>query len=866
MGKITSPAVEIIPLNENKRNSLINMPYMSDPSIVPRVKQYLESNTSNKTYVDINQMADDLQKEYREYSRRKKSAFRASVKKAYFIVLQSYGLDDKDSSDEALVRDDSDQESETEDKFGNNSMNNTLIDLYQGRKMRPNPEIIKNELIDISSEDSDEEATCNNTKRNNGIVDTVTSQRSVTNNDSSSEGRSRKRKLEAIVLPVKSASKRKKNGQETFQEQKVTFKDIGGMKDVLKKVRKLSLHIRRPDLYQKFRVSPPRGILLHGPPGCGKTLLANAIAGELGVQLITVTATELVAGISGESEQRIRELFERACNAAPCILFIDEIDVITPNRQNAQKQMDSRIVAQFGSCLDGLRLSKNGDQVLVIGAANRPDAIDPTLRRVRRFDREIGLGIPDVKDREDIFRVLSADLPLSPDFDYQQIAQLTPGYVGADLLLLIQEAGMVAIERSECIDTIKEQEKIDHAKKALEEEQKTKKEIIVANEEAKDKQPESMSSAPIIVLDDNEKPPKETSATNMDTFKSKSTPQQFQSSFNDKVAMSTQQSQDCYITMEDFTLALKEVQPSAKREGFVTVPDVTWNDVGSLKNLRELLQRFILGPVRHLEEFKAFGLRAPAGVLLCGPPGCGKTLLAKAIANEAAINFISVKGPELLNMYVGESERAVRHCFEKARNSAPCVIFFDELDSLCPKRSDSREGGATMRVVNQMLTEMDGLETRKGVFLLAATNRPDIIDPAILRPGRLDKTLYVGLPSKEDRADILRAITKNGTRPRLDDDVDLHSLGTSEQLKGYTGADLATLVDEASGLAYTEYMLNPNKPFVVTNRHFRKAVAEIRPSVSEKDQKYYEKLRRIYAAVPKTPEEEEKECAETVIG
>ncbi|RZB40952.1 AAA domain containing protein, partial [Asbolus verrucosus] len=330
---------------------------------------------------------------------------------------------------------------------------------------------------------------------------------------------------------------------------------------------------------------------------------------------------------------------------------------------------------------------------------------------------------------------------------------------------------------------------------------------------------------------------------------------------HDRSPLSSEELSSLCITMDDFRKALKCVQPSAKREGFASVPDVSWDDVGSLTAIREELQMAILAPIRHIEQFKELGLNTPTGVLLCGPPGCGKTLIAKAMANEAGINFISVKGPELLNMYVGESERAVRVCFERARNSAPCVIFFDELDAICPKRSDSREGGATMRVVNQMLTEMDGVQERQGVYLLAASNRPDIIDPAVLRPGRFDKILFVGLPTASARVEILTAITKNGTRPRLAPDVDLEAIGTSEQCQGYTGADLAALVKEAGIVALKEFMLcgDTQKPLVVNMEHFKRAIAKIRPSVPEKDQKHYEKLRKMYTAVPEQNEVEEME-------
>ncbi len=313
----------------------------------------------------------------------------------------------------------------------------------------------------------------------------------------------------------------------------------------------------------------------------------------------------------------------------------------------------------------------------------------------------------------------------------------------------------------------------------------------------------------------------------------------------DQPPLTEDQLSNLSITMHDFEAALKVVQPSAKREGFATVPNVTWDDIGALKNVREELQIAILAPVRYPEQFKALGLSNPPGVLLAGPPGCGKTLLAKAIANESGINFISVKGPELLNMYVGESERAVRQVFQRARNSAPCVIFFDELDALCPKRSQSGEGGASVRVVNQLLTEMDGLEARKQVYIMGATNRPDIVDPAILRPGRLDKLLYVGLPSEEDRIDILKTITKHGTKPCLSEDVIIEDIAKDSKCHGFTGADLSALVREASVLALKEHMTLGYKgsSVIVSFKHFEAAFLKVRPSVSAKDQEVYARIK-----------------------
>ncbi|NWZ69167.1 NVL protein, partial [Acrocephalus arundinaceus] len=542
----------------------------------------------------------------------------------------------------------------------------------------------------------------------------------------------------------------------------VKFEDVGGNDETLKEICKMLLHIRHPEVYTHLGVVPPRGFLLHGPPGCGKTLLAQAIAGELELPMLKVAATEIVSGVSGESEQKLRELFEQAVCSAPCILFIDEIDAITPKREVASKDMERRIVAQFLTCMDDLNNVAATTQVLVIGATNRPDSLDPALRRAGRFDREICLGIPDEGAREKILQTLCRKLKLQESFEFHHLARLTPGYVGADLMALCREAAMGTVNR-----------------------------VLITSEEHHTRSGGKTEGSPGIgtdILDELQRL--------LDLLK-------------EQAPLPEEQLQKLRIEMNDFIVALSSVQPSAKREGFVTIPDVTWADIGALEDVREELTMAILAPVRNPEQFKALGLTTPTGVLLAGPPGCGKTLLAKAVANESGLNFISVKGPELLNMYVGESERAVRQVFQRARNSAPCVIFFDEIDALCPRRSD-RESGASVRVVNQLLTEMDGLENRQQVFIMAATNRPDIIDPAILRPGRLDKTLYVGLPPPEDRFAILKTITKDGTRPPLDSDVNLEEIAYSQQCDCFTGADLSALVREASICALRQEMALQN--------------------------------------------------------
>uniref|UniRef100_A0A8C5CHF5 AAA+ ATPase domain-containing protein n=1 Tax=Gadus morhua TaxID=8049 RepID=A0A8C5CHF5_GADMO len=564
--------------------------------------------------------------------------------------------------------------------------------------------------------------------------------------------------IELIYFPVPNRSKLPE-----LQYPTLKFEDVGGNENTLTEVCKLLIHMRHPEVYQQLGVVPPRGFLLHGPPGCGKTLLAQAVAG-MELPMLKVSAPELVSGVSGESEQKLRELFEQAVTSAPCILFIDEIDAITPKREVASKDMERRIVAQLLTCMDDLNSLEVTVQVLVIGATNRPDSLDPALRRAGRFDREICLGIPDEAARLRILKTLCRKLKLPEDFDYKLLARLTPGYVGADLMALCREAAMSAVNRV----------------------------LLDLHDQATRDATTDPEPGPGPALGP-EPGPSQTELWRLQQLLRSAEP------------LSPDQLAGLSILLSDFQVSLASVQPSSKREGFATVPDVTWEDVGALLDIREELTMAILAPVRSPEQFRALGLSAPAGVLLAGPPGCGKTLLAKAVANESGLNFISVKGPELLNMYVGESERAVRQVFQRGCNSAPCVIFFDEIDALCPRRS-GHESGASVRVVNQLLTEMDGLETRKQVFIMAATNRPDIIDPAVLRPGRLDKTLYVGLPPPADRHAILLTITKGGTRPTLEKDVNLEEIAHDIRCDCFTGADLSALVREASVNALRAYL------------------------------------------------------------
>ncbi|MCI4394939.1 hypothetical protein PGIGA_G00174680 [Pangasianodon gigas] len=863
-----------------------------DQRLRQRVEQYLKS--TNSQYVDVAEMATDLQQQYRlDYGRRNKTAFRIQVEKVHRVICNESGLsalEDKhlakrarrskedDGEDSSVLSDSTDSEADFSENENTNHMNNSLMSLYckgnpeNGARSKeqgtsspnaasqkgssaegssssctPHPSTTtvsaggwfidktgrkdqENILIDLCDEEAASPAVNKDTDLS------VLEPERKPKKSKKKEKRKTQREGESRDVDADIAesvmSKKARTKPPELQHSTVKFEDVGGNEETLTELCKLLIHMRHPEVYQQLGVVPPRGFLLHGPPGCGKTLLAQAVAGEMELPILKVSAPELVSGISGESEQKLRELFEQAVSSAPCILFIDEIDAITPKREVASKDMERRIVAQLLTCMDDLNSLSIPAQVLVIGATNRPDSLDPALRRAGRFDREICLGIPDEGARLKILNTLCRKLKLPADFDFAQLARLTPGYVGADLMALCREAAMTAVNR-----VLLQQ---------LETGTMCQNITDVQNDVSAKPQDMSMSSD---VAEESGQASDDLSAQQGEL-------EQLLSLLRNSKSLSEEQLADLCIVMDDFRASLARVQPSAKREGFATVPDVTWDDIGALQDIREELTMAILAPVRSPEEFKALGLSAPAGVLLAGPPGCGKTLLAKAVANESGLNFISVKGPELLNMYVGESERAVRQVFQRGRNSAPCVIFFDEIDALCPRRS-GHESGASVRVVNQLLTEMDGLETRRQVFIMAATNRPDIIDPAVLRPGRLDKTLYVGLPPPEDRHAILLTITKGGTKPRLDLDVNLEEIAHDERCDCFTGADLSALVREASvnalrahlysqtALAHTGHTFSSSsvKDIRVSRQNFEDAFKKVRPSVSKKDQLMYEKLR-----------------------
>lgn len=984
--------------------------YIGDPRLVPRVRQYLAAQKSKN--VNVSSMAEDLQKQYGEYGRKKKNAFYKSVEKAYEMIRRKDSdnlsrLEQKhlgkrrttssseSDSDSDVIADDSEASfSDDNPDYINyqesNAMNNMMSSIYRNisgpsTSAMPSSSFGHGDLIldpdyrmsqsggsdacitiDDSSESDSEVASTSQKSSTTFFVDRVGERPQLTwfkdsgVGDTSPQGEildvsdclpppsllkvqsteklKKRKKSEKLDEKTENEEKRKENddadsGRKTpkttkgkkssadvdkkekksksgieVQTSGVTFADVGGNDNVLMDICKLLVHMRHPEVYRQLGITPPRGILLHGPPGCGKTLLAHAIAGELSLPFLKIAATEIVSGVSGESEEKIRDLFEQAVVAAPCVLFIDEIDSITPKRETASKDMERRIVAQLLSCMDDLN-KKEDAHVLVIGSTNRPDSLDPALRRAGRFDKEICLGIPDEKARARILRVLCRNLTLSSEFDYESIAKNTPGYVGADLTALTREAAMLAVNRvfkdlqsqpgfisnvNGCssgesssiktvqngqatesnlsnLKTVNTRESTHQCETRITENTKKLDSKDSSHAEKDQKQSESSSGVnstqELMVTAPNDKGDNSDSANNC----SEVVPcENVSGSQNQDIAsgqktnsdknvqleyllhllknqppLSGDQLQGMSISMQDFQEAIKHVQPSAKREGFATIPDVTWEDIGALKEVREDLQLAILAPVRYADQFQSLGINRAQGILLSGPPGCGKTMLAKAVANESGINFISVKGPELLNMYVGESERAVRQVFQRARNSAPCVIFFDELDALCPKRSDGGEGGSSVRVVNQLLTEMDGLEERKQVFIMGATNRPDIIDPAILRPGRLDKVLFVGLPTPSDREEILKTITKNGTRPGLADDVDLKEIANHPKCDCYTGADLAALVREASICALRTVMKSFHKggpPVIVNKSHFDEAFVRVKPSVQAKEREKYAKM------------------------
>lgn len=568
----------------------------------------------------------------------------------------------------------------------------------------------------------------------------------------------------------------------------ISLENLGGVDNVIEELELVALPMLYPEIFIRTGIQPPRGVLLHGPPGCGKTMIANAFAAEIGVSYIPLSAPSLVAGMSGESEKKIRDIFDEAKRMAPCLVFIDEIDVIMGKRESAQREMEKRIVAQMLTCMDDMALEKtDGKPVIIMAATNRPDSLDPALRRAGRFNKEINLGVPNEQAREKILRALTQRLELAKDFDYRNLAKLTPGFVGADLNDVVSVAGTEAMKRMMAVIKERSETAMDIDSITIE---------------------ETGTSGALLRL------------RSLVANAGKSSPDG-----------------DFSISYADFLTAVPKVQPSAKREGFATIPDTTWAHIGALHEVREQLEMAIVEPIKRPEAFARVGITAPTGVLLWGPPGCGKTLLAKAVANESKANFISIKGPELLNKYVGESERAVRQVFERARSSVPCILFFDELDALVPKREDSLSE-ASSKVVNTLLTEMDGLSNRAGIYVVAATNRPDMIDPAMLRPGRLGTSVFVDLPTADERVEILRALYKNALpEASVEEVAALEGVARDERCAEFSGADLENLRQAAGRAALKRDMAGPQ----IQVEDWEAALGKVKASV--KDAKKYRRLK-----------------------
>lgn len=533
----------------------------------------------------------------------------------------------------------------------------------------------------------------------------------------------------------------------------ISYEDVGGLQSVLQKIREMvELPLKHPILFETLGIEPPKGVLIHGPPGVGKTLIARAVANETQATFITINGPEVMSKYYGESEKRLRTIFKQAEEQAPTIIFLDEIDALAPSRESATGEVERRVVAQLLALMDGM--SGRG-QVIVIGATNRVNSVEPALRRPGRFDREIEIGVPNIEGRFNILQIHTRGMPLADDVNIHTYASMTHGMVGADLAALTREAAMRTLRRF----------------------------------------------LPEIDLDVDVIP--------------------------------TEILEQMEVTNDDFLDASKEVQPSALREVFVTIPNVTYDQIGGLEEIINELQEVVEWPIKFPEAFERIGITPPGGVLLYGPPGTGKTMLAKAVANESEANFISIKGPELLSKWVGESEKGIREIFRKARLAAPTVIFFDEIDSIAPKRGMHSDSSVTERMISQLLTEIDGLEALNNVVVLASTNRPDILDPALLRPGRFDRLVYVKPPNIDGRREILDIYTD---KMPLDDTVNLEEI--TRDLDGFVGADIEALCREAALNALREDI---DIEFV-SHYHFENAKGKVHATMTPQAQEYYEKI------------------------
>jgi transitional endoplasmic reticulum ATPase len=551
--------------------------------------------------------------------------------------------------------------------------------------------------------------------------------------------------------------------REEISVPRIIYEDIGGLDEAVRKVREMiELPLRYPELFERLGVEAPKGVLLHGPPGTGKTLLAKAVASETKANFLSIGGPEIMSKFYGESEERLRKIFTVAEKNAPSIIFIDEIDSIAPKRDEVSGEVERRVVAQLLSLLDGLTVR---GKVVIIGATNRPNALDPALRRPGRFDREINIGIPDRNGRLEILQIHTRGMPLEEEVDLENFANLTHGYVGADLAALCKEAAMNALRR------------------------------ILPDIDLE------MESIPVEILN------------------------------------------KIIVTPEDFLNAFRELEPSALREVLIECPNIHWDQIGGLEEPKQQIIESVEWPLKYPDLFKHHEAKPPLGILLYGPPGTGKTMLAKAVATETQANFISIKGPEIYSRWLGESEKAVREIFRKAKQASPCIIFFDEIDSIAPIRGSSGSSQSVERVVSQLLTEMDGLEKLHNIVVIAATNRPDIIDPALLRPGRFDRLIYIGTPGEETRREIFKIHTN---KERLSGEVDLNAL--AQRTENYTGADIAAVCNEARMLAIRELIKSmPSDKKLTKNDletskikpdHFDGALNSVKPTSKELLNKY----------------------------
>ncbi len=557
--------------------------------------------------------------------------------------------------------------------------------------------------------------------------------------------------------------------EETFAD--VTYEDIGGLDEEIKKIREMvELPLKHPEIFERLGIEPPKGVLLTGSPGTGKTLLAKAVANESNSHFISINGPEIVSKFYGQSEENLRKKFEEAAKNSPSIIFIDEIDAIAPKREESRGEVERRIVAQLLSLMDGLEPRR---KVIVIGATNIPNSLDPALRRPGRFDRELEIGVPNKEGRLEVLKIHTRNMPLADDVKLKELAEITHGFVGADLSSLAKEAAMIVLRRL----------------------------------------------APSIKLEEDTSLPKE---------------------LLEKLR----------ITRKDFLEALKVVRPSALREVLVEIPNIKWSDIGGLDQVRQEIVEAVEWPLKDPKMFSRLGVTPPKGILLYGPPGTGKTLLAKAVANEAGANFISVKGPELISKWVGESEKAVREVFKKARQTAPTIIFFDEIDSLAPRRGMSSDQHVSERVINQLLTELDGLEALEDVVVIAATNRPDILDTALLRPGRFDRIILTPAPDKKARLEIFKIHTKSMP---LAKDIKLEQL--AEKTKGCVGSDIEAICREAAIFA----LRNNPQTKEITNQDFQQALEKIPPSITKEIIEAYKKMKGYFSSArAKEIEKEQK--------